>query len=410
MVSFLICLGLGNCLGFRSGICFAEASTQPALELQPGNNCIVFVGNGFIEQARLTGYIETRLLRHFSERPVIFRNLGWSGDSISGAARTAGYENPAGLDRLLKEMAALKPSAIFVGYGMVESFEGEGGLRKFQEGYKVLLDSLQRIAPRLILLSPTLHEDQGRSLKDLAEHNRNLERYISVIAAVARERKLPFVDLYHPLSDFKSAHPAVRLTSNGITLNDSGYWLVAAEVERQLGLRVEPCRMEMTAEGKVLSVQSAGVTEGTEGPGLQFRFVREILSAPVTPADLHKAEGQLDELPWLRVKGLSEGEWALSVDGQEVRTAKNAEWETGLKLPVDPDADVADKLRGEIVRSNEIFYRRWRPFNDHSRHWTYISGDYAMYDKQLADLDKVIAGLRKPVSHQFKLIPKHAKP
>jgi lysophospholipase L1-like esterase len=393
-----------------SSFCLAGASTQLSFELQPGENRVVFVGNGFIEQARLSGYIEARLLRHSPERPAIFRNLGWSGDSVSGAARTAGYENPAGLDRLVKEAAALKPSAIYVGYGMVESFEGESGLSKFKEGYNLLLDALQRITPKLVLLSPTFREVQGPSSKDAPDHNHNLERYTSAIATIAANRKLPFVDLFHPLSEFEHSHPATRLTSNGITLNDSGYWLVAFEIERQLGLAAEPCRIEMTADGKVVSAQSAVVSPSTAEVGLQFKFMRQNLPAPAAPDEIRKAGSQIEDSPWLQVKGLSDGDWTLTIDGKEMITAKAEAWATGIKLPVDPDKDAAEKLRNEIIRSNEIFYRRWRPFNDHSRHWTYISGDYALYDQQLADLDKVIATLRKPVSHDFKLSPKQVKP
>src|SRR5207244_1171361 len=115
-------------------------TTQPGIEFAEAENRVVFVGGGFIEQARLFGYIEARLLRRFPQRSITCRNLGWSGDSVWGAARTAGFENPAGLDRLIKEASALKPTMIFVGYGLVESFEGDAALGRFIQGYKLLLD------------------------------------------------------------------------------------------------------------------------------------------------------------------------------------------------------------------------------------------------------------------------------
>jgi lysophospholipase L1-like esterase len=371
-----------------SSMCLAEATTQPLFDLSEGENRIVLVGNGFIEQSRLTGYIEARLLRRFPERSVIIRNLGWSGDSVSGAARTAGYQNPAGLDRLIKETTALKPTIIFVGYGLVESFEGEAALPKFTEDYNALLDALQRITPKLILLSPTFHEDLGPPLKDPSAHNRDLERYTAGIFAIASERKLPFIDLYHPLCEFKRSNPAAHLTSNGITLNDSGYWVVAEQIERQLGLRAEAFKVEGSADGS------------------PFRLQRTLLPAPAVPEDLGKCGIATHDSPQLRVSGLESGQWSLIIDGKEAATADARNWQAGVTLPVDPDRDTADKLRRAIVRSNELFYRRWRPFNDHSRHWTYIGGDFALYDQQLAELDKTIAALRRPASHDCRIIRK----
>jgi lysophospholipase L1-like esterase len=296
-------------------LCRASEGAEPLLDLSQTENRIVFIGDGFIEQARLNGHIETRLLRSFPpDHNVTFHNLGWSGDSVSGAARTAGYENPAGLDRLVKEVTALKPTAIFIGYGMVESFQGEKGLTRFSDDYKHLLATLSPITPKLILLSPIFHENLGPPLKDPSDHNRSLAQYTAVIAAIAEQQKLPFVDLFQGLSNYKRAHPAERLTSNGITLTDAGYSVVAAEIERQLGL-----------------------------------------------------------------------------DGKQLTTDLTVE-----------------NLRQEIIRRNELFYRRSRPFNDHSRHWTYISGDYALYDRQLADVDQAIAELRRRAAHESSITRKKA--
>jgi lysophospholipase L1-like esterase len=290
-----------------AAICQAELPAKPLFELSEGENRIVFVGGGFIEQARLSGYIEVQLMRTWpADRAVIFRNLGWSGDSVSGAARTAGFEQPAGLDRLLKDLDLLKPTVIIVGYGFVESFDGEAGVAKFSEEYKTLLDALAKRTPKLVLLSTTIQE--GRPGDDVSGRNRDLERYSAAITNIATERKLPFVDLYHPLVEFKRTHPEARLTSNGITLSEFGYETVAKVIAQQLGLSCEATRGEISAE--------------------------------------------------------------------------------------------AEKLRRAIVRSNELFYRRSRPYNDHSRHWTYIGGDYAMYDKQLAEMDKVVVELRGPVSRE----------
>src|SRR5262245_56340173 len=81
---------------------------------------VVFLGDGFIEQERLYGHIETRLTSRHPDARLVFRNLGWAGDTVRGTARTGGYQKPDGLARLLKEVRDLKPAVLFLGYGMNE--------------------------------------------------------------------------------------------------------------------------------------------------------------------------------------------------------------------------------------------------------------------------------------------------
>jgi hypothetical protein len=65
-----------------------------------------------------------------------------------------------------------------------------------------------------------------------------------------------------------------------------------------------------------------------------------------------------------------------------------------------------EKLRAAIVHKSELFYRRWRPFNDHSRHWDFMRGDYPLYDQQIADEERAIAKLRQPRPHFYDLAAK----
>ena len=85
---------------------------------------------------------------------------------------------------------------------------------------------------------------------------------------------------------------------------------------------------------------------------------------------------------------------ALNEDGYRL-AAREIGRQLGFDLRADFDGSAAENLRRAILRSNELFYRRERPANDHSRHWTYIGGDPALYDQQLARLDNEIAALRR---------------
>jgi hypothetical protein len=137
--------------------------------------------------------------------------------------------------------------------------------------------------------------------------------------------------------------------------------------------------------------------------GLKFQVRRASLPEPQLPEAL-AARGMSPEHLSLGVKGLPAGEWTLLIDGHEVMHADAHTWESAPAIPIDPDRESADELLRWIVKIDEIFYRRERPFNDMPRHYGYIGGDFALYDKQLAEMDKTIDPLRQPKSHEFKLV------
>jgi len=382
------------------------AQAAPAIELKDGDNRIVFLGDGLVEQAQFSGYIETRLASRFPDRRLICSNLGWSGDDVWGSARTAGYQNPAKIERLKKETSALKPDIIFVGYGLDESFAGPEGLAGFVEGYNQLLAILEKLTPRLVLLSPPFAEDLGRPLPDQVEHNRDAEQYTAAIKAIADERHLPFVDLYHPLVEAKRANPAVRLTHNGILLNESGYWIAAMEIEKQLGLSAGPTHLAVTSDGKVVSSSGLKAGKVEVGPqGVRLDAVGEHLPAPAAPGPIAKVAEAMEPAPVLQVAGLGAGDWVLTIDGKPVATASAAQWNSGVPIAGGPDAEQVEKLRTLVAQRNDLYYRRWRPFNDHSRHWTYIGGDFALYDQAVTIVDQQIADLARPVAHSYSVTP-----
>src|SRR5947207_1725925 len=88
------------------------AAAEPLrFALKPGDR-VVLLGSGLIEQERRFGYLETRLSRRLVEGSLVFRNLGWAGDTVRGIARTSGFEEPEGFARVLKDVHDYKPTVI----------------------------------------------------------------------------------------------------------------------------------------------------------------------------------------------------------------------------------------------------------------------------------------------------------
>ena len=86
-------------LGVLGTMAWAQDS-KPDSGFTEGTRTVVLLGNGLIEEGQGSGYLEARLTRRFSDRPLIFRNLGWTGDTVWARARTSGFQNPSGLERL----------------------------------------------------------------------------------------------------------------------------------------------------------------------------------------------------------------------------------------------------------------------------------------------------------------------
>jgi lysophospholipase L1-like esterase len=352
---------------------------------------ILFVGNGFVENDQWNAHFEARLQRRLSDRNVTFRYMGWSGDTVRGSARTAGFQVPQGLARLEKEAKAQQPTVIFLAYGMNESFDGPRALPEFLTDYDKLLKALAPLKTRLVIMSPAYHEDRGRPYPDPGEHNRCLEQFTKALKAFAQERKLPFVDLFHPLAAEKKADAARQLSTNGILLTEAGYALAGKAIEEQLGF--EPYRWKVTLDrtGKVSGGTGTKLT-AVSAKTDTIRFQAADVMLPIT-GDVHR----------LRITGLPPGDFLLKIDGENVLHAAAAAWQDGVPIATGPMFTDGEKLREAIVLRNQLFYRRWRPYNDHSRHWGFIGGDFKLYDRDIAQQEKRIAELRRPQARSYEI-------
>lgn len=73
----------------------AAPAVAGAFELKDGDR-VVLLGATMIEQEQRYGYWEAALTSRWPDRNVTFRNLGWSGDTVRGEARTASAPRPRG--------------------------------------------------------------------------------------------------------------------------------------------------------------------------------------------------------------------------------------------------------------------------------------------------------------------------
>jgi lysophospholipase L1-like esterase len=212
------------------------ANAAEPLPIKDGDR-IVLVGSTFIERDVRYGCIETSMTVQFRDYAITFRNLGWSGDEVSGIARASFDPIPKGYERLVNQIKDAAPTVLLMSYGQNESFNGAKGLDEFITGYTKLLDDVAPLNARIVLISPTLQQDLGAPLPDPTEHNKDIRLYVDAIGKLAATRGLRFIDMTKALS-FPNEIPVSHWTDNGVHFTEAGYWKAASAIIGGLGYPV----------------------------------------------------------------------------------------------------------------------------------------------------------------------------
>ena len=212
-----------------------------AITLEDGDT-VAFLGNTVIERAQNYGHFETTLSLAAGQKHLTFRNLGWSGDTVFGTARSYFGPPEEGFERLKDDLSELKPQVIIICYGAVAAFGGETKLTEFTTGYEKLIAMAQSAAsPReIILVSPPPTETLPAPMPDLNKHNSELARYSQAIAALAKKHQLEFADFFTTLGS------SSKLTDNGLHFHEAGYAVAARSFVKSLGLTV-PSETHLTS-------------------------------------------------------------------------------------------------------------------------------------------------------------------
>jgi lysophospholipase L1-like esterase len=373
--------------------CLAAQDPAP-FEFAPGER-VVLLGNTFFERDLQHNALETLLVSRHPDREIVFRNLGWDGDTVWGHAR-AGFGNPKdGFRNLHKQVAEAKPTVILLAYGLNESFAGEAGLAEFTEGLHQLLESLAPTKARVVLLSPVRHENLGPPLPDPAARNAVLRLYVDAIAKIARERKLRFVDLFE-----LRAGPDGPLTDNGIHLNARGYLRAALAIEKSLGFPPRRWSVEIDVGKDGARASGTRVSKIDALPNrLRFEAADELLPSPGDPDRV------------LTVRNLTPGLYVLRTGGVLAVRATGDEWARGVGFSRGAEPDQAEKLRAAIAYKNLVYYQYWRPQNDtyifgfRKREQGHLQAEFPTFPPLVAQKEAEIAKLRVPVPQEYVLEP-----
>ncbi len=192
-------------------------STSLPLQLEKGDR-VALIGNTLFDRMKEFGFFESMLQLQFPEHKLVVKNLAWPADEIGLEPRPDNFADTE--QHLFHE----KIDVIFAAYGFNESFAGEAGLSDFRTKLTGFLADLKSKAfngesgPRIVLVSPVKTENVDGFSK-AAETNARLARYTEVMAAVAADQHVGFVDVFNQ----EGGEPDQQLTINGCHLNEHGY-------------------------------------------------------------------------------------------------------------------------------------------------------------------------------------------
>lgn len=369
--------GLAFALFFTFSLGFS-ASAQEKFELQDGDR-VVLLGSGLIENEQRYGWLECLLTSLWPERYISFRNLGWSGDTVFGEARTYYTSPPSPFELLISQVKAANPSLVILAYGTVESEKGEKGLPAFSTGLNTLLDSLDKLVPKVVLMSPLflahrLNPEMGKTMQDGNPYSESIKR-------VAEERGLTHIDV-NPQMDIHGE----EIMGTGLQLNEEGYAWLAAYIRESLGFPLRENKLQIDWRQKEVLTSSEISNLKWENKESLFSLSLMNTHLPVPLPD------RVESLSKITVKGLKKGQYGLRVNDEIVAVGTHQDWENGIALQQGPVIRQSERLRETIQKKDDIFFRQYRPQNR-----TYILGfrayEQGRHEEDLKDLGLLVAWL-----------------
>lgn len=385
-------------LGLIAPIRADQPATRLPKELNDGDR-VAFVGATFVERDADHGYIETAMTARWPGRSLLFRNFGWSGDTVFGEARARFGPASEGFAHLRASIEAFAPTVILVSYGANEADLGAEGLPRFRDGLGAMLDMLGTTGARLVLITPLDQEALGPPLPDPKARNAALAAYRGALHEIGEARHLPVIDL----TDWQHGRQGPPLTYNAIHLTPRGAWEVSRElVRRWLG---DPPGWDVRI-GANEQVQAIGTTVSevaTTPAGIKFRA----LDASLPPAP--SPEGEPSSPALLSVSNLPPGMYTLTLDGEPLAKGLAEDWAKGKALGGAAFNAQTEELRAAIADKNRLVFHRWRPQNE-----TYLYGfrkheqgqnarEVPRFDGLVIEQESRIAALRQPRLHTFEL-------
>ncbi len=329
---------------------------QPTFDPKDGDR-VIYLGNALMENEQHYGFLEYLITTNHPEKHLSFRNLGWSGDTVFGDARSY-YTNPPGpFDLLISQIKATRADWAFLAYGGIEAQSGSDGLGKFEQGLNRLLDSLEAMGTKVLLIS-TIPQYMAEESELSKQYAGNLKTYNQSMADLATTRNLTYLDAYEA---FEKQNQADLWEPNGVHLSSEGYLLFAQTLVEKMGLPVvEPTEILIDIRQNSLNSPNTGKLLSADPDSGKLEFIQTNNGLPqLVSQDSFKG-------PEIRIQGLKKGYYQLFMDGQLLAVSDHRTWNEGLFIDL---SQAGKQLLDRIREKDKIYFQQYRPQNR-----TYILG------------------------------------
>ena len=324
---------------------------------------VLFLGDSITEQYQYSSDIELYLTTRFPKWNIFFLNAGISGDTANGGA-----------GRFASHVLAEKPTAITINFGMNDAGYGnfdENRQKQFLQNTEKMLADSKAADVRVALVSPNAVD--RRVAERFKLYLETQKTFYAPLSGLAAKHGMSFVDQYAiTRSELERMEREEAKTvipfGDGFHTSSNGGMMMAHAILTGLkapamvsDLAIDVAQKETKTQGCVVSGAELAVDE------VLFERLDEALPIPVQKdwVSLLPYLNDLKDLNWygLKVNGLAEGNYKLSIDGMEVAKYSSQQLEAGVNvgnLTSGPIQAQGQKVLDAINAKNGLVHQRFR--------------------------------------------------
>ena len=156
-----------------------------------------------------------------------------------------------------------------------------------------------------------------------------------------------------------------NLTTNGVHLNDFGYWAIhRAMFDQLVDNDQQPWRIAVDVTANTATAEGVEISDLTTSDAVISFVIAETSSPTLPPPTSEPLPPQLElSRDRLRVENLTSGTYRLSVDDQDMVTRTAAQWAVGVPIDSSPAHIESENLRDAINDKNLQFTYSWKALN-----------------------------------------------
>ena len=404
---------------------------QPASADQPfalkSNDVVVFYGDSITDQRMYSMLTELFVVTRYPKLNVNFIHSGWGGDRVTGGGG-------GNIDlRLTRDVEAYQPTAVTIMLGMNDgkyANHSSDDDTTYYNGYRHIIDSLKKYNPdlRITVIGPSPFDDITRPFTlQPSGYNTVLVHYSEFLKKYAEDSKLSFADLNTGVVDMlkqaNGSNPALaqKIIPDRVHPGWAGHLIMAEQLLKAWNARPVVSAVTIdAASARVQEMQYASVSDVHASAHIEWTETDEALPLPfanliaadndktialaIQSSDITQA---LNQQP-LKIIGLTDAKYSLSIDDQPIGVFTSRELSRGINLAAlnTPMSKQAMNVRDLTIKRLDVHQQRWRtlqvPLSSLAPdHLEAALKDLDALDQELAQKQR---GAAQPLPHHFSLV------